>query len=353
MHNDRNFVLLQAKDSEPESKHKLSKKTDTMKESWKSKGYADEPVPEGVNLKEAIRELCKEKNAIILAHYYTEGDVQDVADFVGDSLGLARQAAKTDARLIVMCGVHFMGETNAILCPGKKVVVPDLNATCSLAESCPADAFKKFVEAHPGHTVVSYVNTSAAVKALTDVVVTSGNARRIIESLPKDEKIIFGPDRNLGNYLNSVCGRNMVLWDGACHVHERFSVEKLVELKRCHPDAKVLVHPECRGAVVKLADVVGSTAALLDYACQSPASTFLVVTESGILHEMQKRCPEKAFIPVPPDDAGCACNECQYMRLCTLPKVYNALKYEWPEITVDEDVAREAVKPIERMLSLS
>ena len=228
-----------------------------VKDSWKQKGYVDEPIPQGLDLKAEIRRMCKEKNAIILAHYYTEGVLQDIADFVGDSLGLAQQAAKTDADIIVMCGVHFMGETNKILCPPKTVLVPDLNATCSLAESCPADEFKKFVEAHPGYQVISYVNTTAAVKALTDVVVTSSNAKRIVETFPKDAKLIFGPDYNLGNYINSETGRNMVLWNGGCHVHERFSVEKLVELKQEFPQAKVLVHPECRGAVVKLADVVG------------------------------------------------------------------------------------------------
>ena len=324
-----------------------------IKESWQAKGYADEPIPEGIDLKAEIRRMCSEKNAIILAHYYTEGAIQDLADYVGDSLGLAQQAARTDADIIVMCGVHFMGETNAILCPGKKVVVPDLNATCSLAESCPADKFKEFVEAHPDHEVISYVNTSAAVKALTDVVVTSGNARRIVDSFPPDAKLIFGPDRNLGNYINSVTGRNMLLWDGACHVHERFSVEKLLELKKEFPKAQVLVHPECRGAVVKLADVVGSTAALLKFAVASPCDTFLVVTESGILHEMQKQCPQKRFIPVPPEDSTCGCNECNFMRLCTLEKVYNALRYEWPAVEVPEEVAREAIKPIRRMLELS
>lgn len=324
-----------------------------VKDNWKQKGYVDEPVPQGVDLKAEIRRMCKEKNAIILAHYYTEGVLQDIADFVGDSLGLAQQAAKTDADIIVMCGVHFMGETNKILCPNKKVLVPDLNATCSLAESCPADEFKKFVEAHPDHQVISYVNTTAAVKALTDVVVTSSNAKKIVETFDKDAKLIFGPDHNLGSYINSVTGRNMLLWNGGCHVHERFSVEKLVELKHEHPDAKVLVHPECRGAVVKLADVVGSTAALLNYAVASPCNTFLVVTESGILHEMQKKCPEKNFIPVPPDDSTCGCNECSFMRLCTLEKVYNTLRYEWPEIDVPADVAAQAIKPIERMLELS
>lgn len=324
-----------------------------IKESWQAKGYADEPIPEGIDLKAEIRRMCSEKNAIILAHYYTEGAIQDLADYVGDSLGLAQQAARTNADIIVMCGVHFMGETNAILCPGKKVVVPDLNATCSLAESCPVDKFKEFVEAHPDHEVISYVNTSAAVKALTDVVVTSGNARRIVDSFPPDAKLIFGPDRNLGNYINSVTGRNMLLWDGACHVHERFSVEKLLELKKEFPKAQVLVHPECRGAVVKLADVVGSTAALLKFAVASPCDTFLVVTESGILHEMQKQCPQKRFIPVPPEDSTCGCNECNFMRLCTLEKVYNALRYEWPTVEVPEEVAREAIKPIRRMLELS
>lgn len=324
-----------------------------VKDSWKKVGYVDEPISEGIDLKAEIRKMCKEKNAIILAHYYTEGVLQDIADFVGDSLGLAQQAAKTDAGIIVMCGVHFMGETNKVLCPDKKVLVPDLNATCSLAESCPADAFAEFVAAHPDHQVVSYVNTSAAVKALTDVVVTSSNARKIVDSFPKDAKLIFGPDKNLGSYINAQTGRDMLLWDGACHVHERFSVEKLLELKKEQPHAKVLVHPECRGAIVKLADVVGSTAALLNYAIADEADTFLVVTESGILHEMQKRCPEKTFIPVPPDDSTCACNECNYMRLCTLEKVYNCLRYEWPEIEVPAEVARKAVRPIERMLELS
>ena len=324
-----------------------------VKDSWKEKGYVDEPIPEGIDLKAEIRRMCQEKNAIILAHYYTDGVLQDLADFVGDSLALAQQAARTDASIIVMCGVHFMGETNKVLCPDKTVLVPDLNATCSLAESCPAEAFKAFVEAHPDHEVISYVNTSAAVKALTDVVVTSTNAKRIVDSFPKDAKLIFGPDRNLGSYINSVTGRQMLLWDGACHVHERFSVEKLVALMKEHPGAKVLAHPECKGAVVKLADVVASTAGLLHYAQQAEADTFLVVTESGILHEMQKTCPDKTFIPVPPDDSTCGCNECQFMRLCTLEKVYNTLRYEWPAIEVPADVAARAIRPIERMLALS
>jgi quinolinate synthase len=301
----------------------------------------------------AIEKLKKEKNAVILAHYYQKGEIQDIADYVGDSLALAQWAAKTDADIIVMCGVHFMGETAKILCPNKKVLVPDMAAGCSLADSCPADKFASFVAEHPGHTVISYVNTTAAVKAVTDVVVTSTNARQIVESLPKDEKIIFGPDRNLGNYINSITGRNMVLWDGACHVHEQFSVEKILELKKEYPDAIVLAHPECKGAVLKLADVVGSTAALLKYAVKSDKNEFIVATESGILHEMQKKCPEKNFIPAPPNDSTCACNECSFMRLNTMEKLYNCLKDETPEITVDSEVAAKAIKPIERMLKIS
>ncbi|MBR6287367.1 MAG: quinolinate synthase NadA, partial [Bacteroidaceae bacterium] len=295
----------------------------------------------------------EEKNAIVLAHYYTDGALQDIADFVGDSLALAQKAAKTTADIIVMCGVHFMGETNKVLCPEKKVLVPDMNAGCSLADSCPADEFAKFTAEHPDHTVISYVNTTAAVKAHTDIVVTSSNARQIVDSLPKDEKIIFGPDRNLGSYLNSITGREMLLWNGACHVHEQFSVEKIAELKQQYPGAKVLAHPECKGPVVKMADVVGSTAALLKYAVESVEKEFIVATESGILHEMQKACPEKRFIPAPPSDSTCACNECSFMRLNTLEKLYNTLKYEWPEINVDAEVAREAVKPINRMLEMS
>lgn len=304
-------------------------------------------------LKQAIRELAKEKNAVLLAHYYTEGDVQDIADFVGDSLALAQKAATTTADIIVMCGVHFMGETCKILSPGKTVLVPDATATCSLAESCPADKFADFVHAHPDHTVISYVNTSAATKAVTDVVVTSSNARQIVESFPKDAKIIFGPDRNLGSYINAITGRQMLLWDGACHVHERFSVEKIIALKQQHPGAKVLAHPECRGAVLRLADVVGSTAALLKYAVESTEREFLVATESGILHEMKKKCPDKTFIPVPPDEPGCACNECSYMRLNTLEKVYACLRDGQPEIQVPADIAEKAVKPIQRMLEMS
>ena len=323
------------------------------KEKWLIKGFADEPVDKSIDLKKAINELKKEKNAVILGHYYQQGEIQDIADFVGDSLALAQWAAKTTADIIVLCGVHFMGETAKILCPDKKVLVPDLNAGCSLADSCPADDFARFVNEHPGYTVISYVNTTAAVKAVTDVVVTSMNAKQIVESFPKDEKIIFGPDRNLGNYINSITNRNMLLWDGACHVHEQFSVEKIVELKAQYPDAVVLAHPECKSVVLKLADFVGSTAALLKHAVQSDAQRFIVATESGILHEMQKKCPQKIFIPAPPNDSTCACNECSFMRLNTMEKLYNCLKYEFPEIEVDSEVAKKAVLPIKRMLDIS
>ena len=311
-------------------------------------------------LKSEIRRLAQEKNAVIMAHYYVDGEVQDLADFIGDSLALAQQAAKTDADIIVLCGVHFMGETAAILCPDKKVLVPDPAATCSLAESCPAEEFAQFVSEHPEHTVVSYVNTTAATKAVTDVVVTSSNARQIVESLPEDTPIIFGPDQNLGSYINSLTGRNMLLWHGACHVHARFSVEKIMELKAQYPEAKVLVHPECKGPVVKLADKVGSTAALLKYAIADEAKEFIVATESGILHEMQKKAPEKTFIPAPPEDSfdesgsrTCACNECEYMKMVTLEKVYRCLRDEEPVVIVDPEVAAKAIKPIERMLDIS
>jgi len=300
-----------------------------------------------------IKRLKKEKNAVIMAHYYQEDDIQDIADFIGDSLALAQQAAKTNADILVICGVHFMGETAKILSPNKKVLIPDLNAGCSLADSCPADAFEKFIKQHPGHQVISYVNTSAAVKALTDVVVTSTNAVSIVESFSKDEKIIFGPDRNLGNYINGLTGRNMVLWDGACHVHEQFSVEKLIELKKQYPTAKILAHPECKKVILMLADFIGSTASLLKYAQISDNSDFIVATESGILHEMVKTCPDKNFIPAPPEDSTCACNECSFMRLNTLEKLYNCIKNEYPFIEISEEIRKKAEKPILRMLELS
>lgn len=304
-------------------------------------------------LRREIDRLRKEKNAVIMAHYYQRDEIQEIADFIGDSLALARQAAKTDARLIVMCGVHFMGETAAILCPDKKVVVPDAAAGCSLADSCPAPEFEKFVRSHPGYTVISYVNTSADVKALTDIVVTSGNARKVIDSLPADEKIIFGPDHNLGEYINSETGRDMVLWPGACHVHDRFSLQRILDMKKEHPEAKVLVHPECRRSLQLIADKVGSTAALLDYARNDLAREFIVVTESGILFEMRRKCPEKVFLAAPAEESGCQCNECDYMKMNTLEKVYEALLTETPEVKVDPETAAKAIKPIERMLSLS
>ena len=379
-----------------------------IKQDWKNKGYVCEPVPEGIDIRQEIARLKKEKNAVILAHYYTEAPLQEIADFVGDSLALARKAAQTEADMIVMCGVHFMGETCKILCPDKKVLIPDLNASCSLAESCPADQFKAFVEAHPGYKVISYVNTTAATKTVTDVVVTSGNAKQIVESFPKDQKLIFGPDKNLGEYINQITGRHMLLWNGACHVHERFSVPKILELKKQYPHAKVLVHPECKGPVVKLADVVGSTANLLKYAINSPEKQFIVATESGILYEMQRQAPDKEFIPVPPQfsesepaaisidaaatpsngtasssngttstsDTGtspsngttsspnasprspdrsfdCGCNECAFMRLNTLPKLYNTLRYEWPEVKIAPEIISAARKPIDEMLRIS
>ncbi len=324
-----------------------------MQTNEQSIGYRNVPVPEGIDLKEAIDRLRKEKNAVILAHYYQTGDIQDIADFVGDSLALAQWAAKTTADIIVMCGVHFMGETAKILCPDKKVLVPDLNAGCSLADSCPAPEFEEFVKQHPGYTVISYVNTTAAVKAVTDIVVTSTNARQIVESLPADEKIIFGPDRNLGNYINSLTGRQMLLWDGACHVHEQFSLEKILALKKQYPQAEVITHPECKQPIIHISDFVGSTAALLKHTVRSDKKQFIVATESGVIHEMQKQSPSKEFIPAPPADSTCACNECNFMRLNTMQKLYNCLKYEMPEIFVDEEVQKKAIRPIRRMLDIS
>ena len=308
-------------------------------------------------LKAEIRKMCEEKGAIILAHYYTIGDIQDIADFVGDSLALARKAAETDAKIMVMCGVHFMAETCKLLSPDKMVLCPDLNAGCSLADSCKAEDLKKFKDEHPGYQVISYVNTTAAVKALTDVVVTSGNAKKVVDQLPKDAKLIFGPDYNLGNYINEVTGREMLLWNGGCHVHERFSVEKIIELKKQYPDAIVMAHLECKAPVLAVAEVKGSTATMLNYAQQSDQKQFIVATEAGILHEMQRTCPDKEFIPVPPEisESGleCSCNECQYMKMNTLEKVYNCLKNESPQIEIDPQIAEKAVKPIERMLELS
>ncbi len=327
-----------------------------VKNEWKEKGCIEEPVEKNIDLKKEIRRMCKEKDAIILAHYYTIGDIQDIADFVGDSLALARKAAETNARMMVMCGVHFMAETCKLLSPDKTVLCPDLTAGCSLADSCRAEDLKQYKAEHPGYKVVSYVNTTAAVKALTDCVVTSGNAKKVIDSFPKDEKIIFGPDYNLGNYINSVTGRNMLLWNGGCHVHEKFSVAGIAQLKKEHPEAIVMAHLECKAPVLAMADVKGSTAAMLDYARKSADMEFIVATEAGILHELERTCPDKKFYPVPPEvteGVGCSCNECEYMKKNTLLKIYNTIKYEWPSIEIDPLIAQEAVKPIEKMLSLS
>jgi quinolinate synthase len=328
-----------------------------LKKEWLEQGYIDEPIDNSMDIKAEIRRLCKEKDAIILAHYYTKGEIQEVADFIGDSLALARKASETDAKIMVMCGVHFMAETCKLLSPDKTVLCPDLNAGCSLADSCKAEDLKKYKEEHPGYQVISYVNTTAAVKALTDVVVTSGNAKNVVDQLPKDAKLIFGPDYNLGNYINEVTGRQMLLWNGGCHVHERFSVSKILELKKQYPDAVVMAHLECKGPVLALADVKGSTATMLHYAQQSDQKQFIVATEAGILHEMQRTCPDKIFIPVPPEisESGleCSCNECQYMKMNSLLKIYNCLKYGWPSVEVDSKIAKDAVKPIERMLELS
>ena len=337
-----------------------------LKKEWIEQGFIDEPFEDNgtsnkseqvEQLKAAVRKLADEKGAIILAHYYTTGDIQDVADFVGDSLALARKAAETDAKMMVMCGVHFMAETCKLLSPEKKVLCPDVNAGCSLADSCKAEDLKKFKDEHPGYQVISYVNTTAAVKALTDVVVTSGNAKKVVDQLPKDAKLIFGPDYNLGNYINEVTGRKMLLWNGGCHVHERFSVSKIAALKKQYPEAVVMAHLECKGPVLALADVKGSTADMLKYAQQNSATQFIVATEAGILHELQRTCPDKEFIPVPPEisESGleCSCNECQYMKMNTLLKIYNCLKYEWPSVEVDPTIAKDAVKPIEKMLELS
>lgn len=328
-----------------------------VKKEWIQKGFVDEPVDDSLDLKVEIRRMCREQGAILLAHYYTIGDIQDIADFVGDSLALARKAAETDAKVMVMCGVHFMAETCKLLSPEKTVLCPDLTAGCSLADSCEAEDLKKFKEEHPGYKVISYVNTTAAVKALTDCVVTSGNAKKVIDAFPADAKLIFGPDYNLGNYINSVTGRHMLLWNGGCHVHEKFSVDAILQLKREHPQAVVMAHLECKAPVLAMADVKGSTATMLQYAMNHDDKEYIVATEAGILHEMQRNCPNKTFIPVPPEvsegSLGCSCNECEFMKKNSLKKIYNALKYGWPTIEIDSETAREAVKPIEKMLSLS
>jgi len=324
-----------------------------MNEDWLKKGFVDEEISLDMELAEAVRDLAGKKNAVILAHYYQNAEIQDVADFVGDSLDLSRRAVQTDAQIILFAGVHFMAETAKILAPAKKVLVPDLNAGCSLADSCPPDAFAEFLKEHPDHIVVTYVNTSAEIKALSDICCTSTNVLKIIEQIPAGQKIIFAPDRNLGNYINSLTGRNMLVWNGACHVHEEFSLEKILKLKNEYPGAKVIAHPECQKPVLIAADYIGSTSALLKHTRTEPATVFIVATESGILHQMKKASPAKLFIPAPPNDSTCACNECKFMKLHTLKKIYLTLKYGWPEVTVREEIRIKAEKPIRRMLEMS
>jgi quinolinate synthase len=315
-------------------------------------GFLDVEIDPTLDLFAEIERMKKEKNAIVLAHYYQEPDIQDIADYIGDSLGLAQQAAKTDAEVIVFAGVHFMAETAKILNPHKKVLLPDLKAGCSLSDSCPPPLFKKFKEQHPDHLVISYINCSAGIKALSDIICTSSNARQIVESLPEDQKIIFAPDKNLGGYINKVTGRNMLLWNGACMVHEIFSLEKITRLKERHPEAKLIAHPECEDPVLRIADFIGSTTQLLKYATDDSAQSFIVATETGILHQMQQNAPHKTFIPAPPDNA-CACNDCPHMKLNTLEKLYLCMKYETPEVTMAEELRVAARKPIDRMLELS
>ena len=316
------------------------------------KGFLDLDIDASLDLFHEIELLKKEKNAVVLAHYYQEPDIQDVADYIGDSLGLAQQAAKTNADMIVFAGVHFMAETAKILNPSKKVVLPDLKAGCSLADSAPASAFKTFKDKHPDHLVISYINCTADIKAMSDIICTSSNAQKIIESLPPEQPIIFAPDKNLGAYLNKQTGRNMLLWNGACMVHEIFSQQKIVKLKAQHPDAKIIAHPECEEAVLQYADYIGSTTQLLKYAVTDAAQKFIVATETGILHQMQKDAPRKTFIPAPPDNL-CACNDCPHMKLNTLEKLYLCMKYGQPEILMDESIRVAALKPIQSMLEIS
>ncbi|MGN6541264.1 MAG: quinolinate synthase NadA [Ginsengibacter sp.] len=322
------------------------------KKNLEQKGFLDLDIDVNLDLFAEIERLKKEKNAIILAHYYQEPDIQDVADFIGDSLALAQKAQSTTADIIVFAGVHFMAETAKILNPNKKVLLPDLKAGCSLADSAPADLFKKFKEQYPDHLVITYINCSAGMKALSDIICTSSNAEAIINSLPKEQKIIFAPDKNLGAYLIKKTGRNMVLWNGACIVHEMFSREKITKLKMRHPNAKVIAHPECEEPVLELADFIGSTSGLLKYSKENPATEFIVATESGIIHQMQLQAPLKTFIPAPPDNA-CACNDCPFMKLNTLEKLYLCMEYEEPEIIMDENLRIASKKPIERMLEIS
>ncbi len=317
------------------------------------KGFVDEEVDRSLDIVGEIKKMCKDKNAVILAHYYQESEVQDIADFIGDSLDLSRRAAATEADIIVFAGVHFMAETAKILSPSKKVLIPDLNAGCSLADSCPPEEFAKFIEKYPEHTVISYVNTTVEIKAMTDITCTSTNAVDIINSLPKNEKIIFAPDKNLGNYIKSLTGREMIIWQGACHVHEEFSLERILELKQEYQDAKIIAHPECEKPVRIVADHVGSTSSLLNFTRQDDAKVYIVATESGILHQMKLANPGKIFIPAPPKDSTCACNDCKYMKLIDLNKIYNTLKFEQPEVIIEAELMNKAVVSIKRMLDIS
>jgi len=325
---------------------------DTAKANVEKRGFLDIDLDPTLDLFAAIERLKKEKNAVVLAHYYQEPDIQDVADYIGDSLGLAQQAEQTTADMIVFAGVHFMAETAKILNPSKKVVIPDLKAGCSLSDSCPPPLFKKFKELHPDHKVVSYINCSAGIKALSDVICTSSNAKIIVESFPKDQPIIFAPDKNLGAYINKVTGRDMLLWNGACMVHEIFSLEKITKLKVRHPNAKLIAHPECEDQILRIADFIGSTTGLLKYSQTDPSTEFIVATETGILHQMMKASPEKTFIPAPPNNS-CACNDCPHMKLNSLEKLYLCMEYETPEINMDEELRLAAKRPIDRMLEIS
>jgi quinolinate synthase len=317
------------------------------------KGFIDLDVDPSLDIVEEINRIRKQKNAVILAHFYQDGEVQDIADFVGDSLGLSQQAADTNAGIILFAGVHFMAETAKILAPDKKVLIPDLQAGCSLADSCPAEDFAAFKARYPDHTVISYVNTTAEIKAMTDIICTSTNALEIVKSLPEDEKILFAPDRNLGNYIERVTGRKMVIWNGACHVHEEFSLERILDLKKEYPDAKIIAHPECEKPILIVADHIGSTTSLLKYTIRDKGSEYIVATESGILHQMRKASPSKHFIPAPPKDSTCACSDCNFMKLISLKKIYNTLKYELPEINLDRELMDKARGSITRMLEIS
>lgn len=324
----------------------------TFERDLEAKGYIDAPIDPTLDLVEEIKRLKKEKNAVILAHYYQEAEIQDLADYIGDSLGLSQQAAKTEADVIVFAGVHFMAETAKILSPNKKVLLPDFKAGCSLSDSCPPHLFAKFKEQYPDHLVITYVNCTAELKALSDIVCTSSNAVQIVESLPKDQKIIFGPDKNLGEYVKRKTGRDLVLWNGACMVHEIFSQDKIEDLRKAHPEAKFIAHPECEDHILAMADYIGSTSGMLKYTIDDPSQTYIVATESGILYQMQKASPHKTFIPAPPNNA-CACNDCPYMKLNTLEKLYNCMYYDMPEVVLSEDIIERARRPIERMLEIS